>query len=156
MWKIIALYAPLLGATLITGALTIDEFHNWYDCLAGAIIGSVMATSAYRMVYASIWDFRFNHLPLTRHTAFSYGAGASGAGGFETTVWTRQAGWGYEEAWGGAPFDAGYGLRGMANAPGAIADTPHAGPVHGHHDTTSGSSSVGRRPVPPATSEQIV
>ena len=31
MWKLIALYAPLLGATLITGALTIDEFHNWYD-----------------------------------------------------------------------------------------------------------------------------
>ena len=54
MWKLIALYAPLLGATLITGSLTIDEFHNWYDCLAGAIIGSVFAISAYRMVYASV------------------------------------------------------------------------------------------------------
>ena len=112
MWKIIVLYAPLLGATLITGALTIDEFHNWYDCLAGAIIGSVMATSAYRMVYASVWDFRFNHIPLTRHTPFSYGAGEAGAGGFESAVFTRQAGWGYEEAWGGAPFDAAHHLRG--------------------------------------------
>lgn len=112
MWKILVTYAPVLGAFLITGALTIDEFHNWYDCLAGAIIGSVMATSAYRMVYASVWDFRFNHIPLTRHTPFSYGAGQAGAGGFETAVFTRKAGWGYEEAYGGAPFDAAHHLRG--------------------------------------------
>lgn len=115
MWKLIVVYAPLLGAFLITGALTIDEYHHWYDCLAGAIIGSVMATSAYRMVYASIWDFRFNHIPLTRHTPFSYGAGQAGAGGFETAVFTRAGGWGYEEAFGGAPFDAAHGLRGQVN-----------------------------------------
>lgn len=112
-WKLIALYAPLLGATLITGALTIDEFHNWYDCLAGAFIGTVFALSAYRMLYASVWDFRFNHIPLTRHTPFSYGAGAAGAGGFESAVFTRRAGWGYEEAYGGAPFDAAHNLRGQ-------------------------------------------
>jgi diacylglycerol diphosphate phosphatase/phosphatidate phosphatase len=29
MWKLIAIYAPLLGACLIGGALTIDEYHNW-------------------------------------------------------------------------------------------------------------------------------
>ena len=58
MWKLIALYAPLLGACLIGGALTIDEFHNWYDILAGAVIGTVFAFSSYRMVYASVWDFR--------------------------------------------------------------------------------------------------
>jgi len=114
MWKLVALYAPVLAATLITGALTIDEFHNWYDCVAGAIIGSTFAISGYRMVYASVWDFRFNHIPLTRHTPFSYGAGAAGAGGFETAVFTRKAGWGYEEAYGGAPFDAAHGLRGAA------------------------------------------
>lgn len=113
MWKIIVTYAPVLGAFLITGALTIDEFHNWYDCLAGAVIGSVMAISSYRMVYASVWDFRFNHIPLTRHTPFSYGAGQAGAGGFETAVFTRKAGWGFEEAYGGAPFDAATHLRGM-------------------------------------------
>jgi diacylglycerol diphosphate phosphatase/phosphatidate phosphatase len=113
-WKLIVLYAPLLGATLITGSLTIDEFHNWYDCLAGAVIGSVFAISAYRMLYASVWDFRFNHIPLTRHTPFSYGAGPAGAGGFESAVFTRKAGWGFEEAYGGAPFDAAHGLRGQA------------------------------------------
>ncbi|KIW84922.1 hypothetical protein Z517_00310 [Fonsecaea pedrosoi CBS 271.37] len=113
-WKLIVTYAPLLGACLIGGALTIDEFHNWYDVLAGAVIGSIFAISSYRMVYASVWDFRFNHIPLTRHTPFSYGAGAAGAGGFETAVFTRQAGWGYGEHYGGAPFDAAHGLRGQA------------------------------------------
>lgn len=113
MWKLLVVYAPVLGACLIAGSLTIDEFHNWYDCLAGAVIGTVMAFSAYRMVYASVWDFRFNHIPLTRHTPFSYGAGAAGAGGFESAVFTRKAGWGYEEAYGGAPFDAAHHLRGM-------------------------------------------
>ncbi|KAL9618441.1 MAG: hypothetical protein Q9160_006819 [Pyrenula sp. 1 TL-2023] len=161
MWKIIALYAPLLGATLITGALTIDEFHNWYDCLAGAIIGSVMATSAYRMVYASVWDFRFNHIPLTRHTAFSYGAGAPGASGFETSVWTRRAGWGFEEAWGGAPSDAGYGLRGgnTAGAGAGLGGGEYGGAAtghHHHHRGASGSSGVGRKPVAPARGEQMV
>lgn len=29
MWKLIVIYAPILGAVLIGGALTIDEFHNW-------------------------------------------------------------------------------------------------------------------------------
>lgn len=113
MWKLVATYAPILGATLIAGTLTIDEYHNWYDCLAGAIIGTIMAFSAYRMVYASVWDFRFNHIPLTRHTPFSYGAGQAGAGGFETAVFTHAAGWGYDEAYGGAPFDAAHGLRGQ-------------------------------------------
>ena len=28
MWKLIAMYAPILGAVLIGGTLTIDEFHN--------------------------------------------------------------------------------------------------------------------------------
>lgn len=93
MWKLIATYAPILGATLIAGALTVDEYHNWYDCLAGAIIGTVMAFSSYRMVYASIWDWRTNHIPLNRAVPFP----GSGAGvELEHAVFTRQAGWGAE------------------------------------------------------------
>ena len=59
-------FAPLLGATLIAGALTIDEFHNWYDCLAGAIIGTMTAYACFRMSYAAVWDYRYNHIPLSR------------------------------------------------------------------------------------------
>ena len=110
LWKLIAIYAPILGAVLIGGALSIDEFHNWYDILAGAVIGTMFAFSAYRMMYASVWDFRFNHIPLTRDQPFTYGADGSygGFSGFHDVVFTRRAGWGTQEsfAMGGAPFDA--------------------------------------------------
>ncbi|KAG5994606.1 hypothetical protein E4U54_003048 [Claviceps lovelessii] len=90
MWKLVLLYAPILGATLIGGALTIDEYHNWYDVVAGAIIGTVMAFSAYRMTYAAVFDWRFNHIPLNRASAFAYGGGGHGI----DAVATRKASWG--------------------------------------------------------------
>lgn len=102
MWKLIITYAPILGAILVGGALTIDEFHNWWDILAGAIIGTIMAFSSYRMVYASIWDFRFNHIPLNRNVPFMYGAGEAE---LSNAVFTRQVGWGMDKG-AGAPFDA--------------------------------------------------
>jgi membrane-associated phospholipid phosphatase len=74
-WKMILMFAPLLGATLISGALTIDEcmsstarrfartdvtsvVHNWYDVLAGGIIGTCTALVAFRQTFAAIFDFR--------------------------------------------------------------------------------------------------
>jgi len=111
LWKLIAIYAPILGAVLIGGALTIDEFHNWYDILAGAIIGTMFAFSAYRMMYASIWDFRFNHIPLNRNEPFAYGDGGSFGSfhGFHDVVFTRRAGWGsqHNSGLGGAGARAG-------------------------------------------------
>jgi diacylglycerol diphosphate phosphatase/phosphatidate phosphatase len=95
MWKLIVTYAPILGATLIAGALTIDEFHNWYDCLAGAIIGTVMAFSSYRMVYASIWDWRVNHIPLNRAIPFNAAQAELGH-----AVFTHSVGWGMNERFG--------------------------------------------------------
>ena len=158
-WKLIAIYAPVLGATLIAGALTIDEFHNWYDVLAGGIIGSVMAFSAYRMVYASVWDFRFNHIPLTRAIPFTYGAGPSAWDGFHDTVFTHRAGWGVEQgngAWGGAPGDAANSQRGTPfSGAGAATGAGYGagravngeGVSNGHH---APRHSLGRRPVPVA------
>ncbi|PQE32585.1 phosphatidic acid phosphatase beta protein [Rutstroemia sp. NJR-2017a WRK4] len=125
MWKLIATYAPILGATLIAGALTIDEYHNWYDCLAGAIIGTVMAFSAYRMVYASIWDWRTNHIPLNRSVPFP-GAGASAE--LEDATFTRQVGWGTGAGYG---HGHGYGKEGVVQG----------GDVRGH------GAGIGRKPV---------
>lgn len=136
MWKLVAVYAPVLGATLIAGSLTIDEFHNWYDCVAGAIIGTVMAFSAYRMVYASVWDFRFNHIPLNRYASFGYGAGPVE---LMNAVFTRKAGWGLEEGFGGAPFDAS-GAGGMSSG---MMGHQHNGVLSGHHH----DAGVERRPV---------
>ncbi|KAJ9139439.1 Phosphatidic acid phosphatase beta [Pleurostoma richardsiae] len=111
MWKLIVIYMPILGATLIGGALTIDEFHNWYDILAGAIIGTVMAFSAYRMCYAAIWDWRWNHIPLNRGAPFEFGnpelAGAT---------FTRRVGWGSASGASG-PYAEKYGNgAGMSGA----------------------------------------
>ncbi|QRV87689.1 lipid phosphate phosphatase 1 [Ceratobasidium sp. AG-Ba] len=65
-YKLLIFLAPLLGATLIGGVLTVDNSHHWYDVLAGAVIGTTGAFAAFRMSYASVWDYRFNHIPLPR------------------------------------------------------------------------------------------
>jgi membrane-associated phospholipid phosphatase len=65
-WKLVLFYAPILGAILISSSLTIDHYHHWYDILAGSIIGIMFAFGSYRFQYASVWDYRFNHIPLPR------------------------------------------------------------------------------------------
>jgi diacylglycerol diphosphate phosphatase/phosphatidate phosphatase len=147
-WKMILFFCPILGATLIAGALTIDECkkftllmvscshshhltdHNWYDVVAGAIIGTCTALVAFRSTFAAIMDFRFNHILLPRTTSamhrrpwlegphstpyFTYQPAAE----MITTSlpFTREGGWGWgEEAFVGAPNDAtslgGSGMR---------------------------------------------
>lgn len=92
-----------------------------------------MAFSAYRMTYASVWDFRFNHVPVLRHAPFVYGAGPSTFDGFHDAVWTRKAGWGSHDgsAWAGAPFDAADGPRGTM-APQAEGPMGGPGAAPGH------------------------
>ncbi|RXK36888.1 hypothetical protein M231_05862 [Tremella mesenterica] len=68
-WKMILTVAPILGASLIAASLTVDEFHNWYDCLGGAVVGTFCAFIAYRKNFAALWDFRFNHILLPRSTS---------------------------------------------------------------------------------------
>lgn len=145
MWKLIVTYMPILGACLIAGSLTIDAYHNWYDLLAGAIIGTIFAFSAYRMVYASVWDFRFNHIPLSRYAPFTYNSQLGPFGGFQDAMWTRQAGWGQGSASvGGAPFD-------VSNQGGFTAGTSHGNGL----GTQQG---VSRKPVglSPVAGEQMV
>jgi len=43
--------------------------HNWYDVLAGAIIGISTALVAFRQTFAAILDSRFNHVLLSRTTS---------------------------------------------------------------------------------------
>ena len=112
-----------------------------------------MAFSSYRMVYASVWDFRFNHIPLHRNTPFVFGAGASSFDGFHDTVFTRKAGWGTMDggSWGGAPFDAANGPRGtMPPHPEGPVAGHGSGVGQGHHDDGvygTGSSRVQRKPI---------
>lgn len=70
LWKLIALAVPLLGAVLLCGTLIIDNTHSWYDVAGGATIGALAALAAFRMVYAGIFDWRVNHVPLHRNLPF--------------------------------------------------------------------------------------
>lgn len=89
------LLAPLLGAALMACALTIDQAHNWYDILAGSLLGTMVAFMSYRVCYAAVWDWRYNHVPLTRNSPFDYAAAASLAPEYlERAVWARKLGWG--------------------------------------------------------------
>ncbi|GAB1316870.1 Diacylglycerol pyrophosphate phosphatase DPP1 [Madurella fahalii] len=89
------LLAPLLAAALMAGALTIDQAHNWYDIVAGMVIGTVVAFMSYRVCYAAVWDWRHNHIPLTRNNVFDYDVAASLMPEYmERAVWTRKLGWG--------------------------------------------------------------
>lgn len=99
-WKLLVFVTPLIAATLIVGSLTLDMSHNWYDILAGSLIGIFMAILSYRMCFASVWDFRWNHVPLKRGANRGHeevlGMGYTGD---EMRDWcggcaTRRAGWG--------------------------------------------------------------
>jgi len=134
-WKMILMFSPLLGATLISGALTIDEFHNWYDVVVGGIIGIATALVAFRQTFAAIFDFRFNHLLLPRSTSLfhrtPYLPSAAHGPYFTyqpTQQWTsidlpftREGGWGWGEgeAFVGAPGDATAQRAGLGGNTGA-------------------------------------
>ncbi|CAF1617902.1 unnamed protein product, partial [Didymodactylos carnosus] len=76
---------------LIAASLTTDHYHHWYDILVGRIIGSMIATGAYRFQYASIWDYRFNDIPLPRTGAeFGYDYGLEE---FNVIPRSRKGGW---------------------------------------------------------------
>lgn len=120
-WKMILFFAPILGAVLIGGALTIDKFHHHWDVIGGGLIGTACAFVAFRQTFASVWDFRFNHLLLPRTTSLlhrtPYYSGTSSTPSFTyqpqadmlsyNLPVTREGGWGWgQEAAVGAPFDA--------------------------------------------------
>lgn len=110
--------------------------HHWYDVLAGGIIGTVMATIAFRQTFAAVFDFRFNHLLLPRTTSLFHRTPYFRTGTqfpFFTyqpspefmsvqLPFTREGGWGWgQESYVGAPGDAtslGTGVMGhIRNGP---------------------------------------
>ncbi|KAK5110459.1 hypothetical protein LTR62_005810 [Meristemomyces frigidus] len=63
-WKLVMLCVPLLAAMLVGASMIVDGSHHWYDVLAGGLMGTLLAVAAYRMMYASVFDSRINHVPL--------------------------------------------------------------------------------------------
>ncbi|KAJ9114721.1 hypothetical protein QFC22_005597 [Naganishia vaughanmartiniae] len=146
-WKFVLTIAPVCGAVLIAASLTVDEYHNWYDCVGGALTGTFCAFIAYRKTYASIWDFRFNHILLPRSTSLFHRHASEGMlSKFSYNVeealiqrpFTNEGGWRNTSPYGGAPSDAiGVGASGNASVlptsqPISYAPESHfAKPAHG-------------------------
>ncbi|KAK4119840.1 acid phosphatase/Vanadium-dependent haloperoxidase [Parathielavia appendiculata] len=111
------LLAPLLGATLMAACLTVDQAHNWYDILAGVVIGTVVAFMSYRLCYAAVWDWRYNHIPLRRDRVFDYTAAAAlPAEVLEKALWVRKLGWGRKRRAGRRGMMGKAKARGSSNA----------------------------------------
>lgn len=138
--------------------------NHRYDVVAGAVIGTATALVAFRQTFASVWDFRFNHIPLPRTSSLFLRRGiqsSSGAvphagfaadGPFFTYRWqpagavlpswslpmTREGGWGtLDEEHVGAPFDAtAMGLGGLGGGRG--------GGFRGGVGNTTGGGALGR------------
>jgi membrane-associated phospholipid phosphatase len=72
-WKFLLFLFPMVLATLLVGSLTLDMSHNWYDIFAGSLIGTFIAALTYRMTFASIFDWRWNHVPLPRGNMYNLG-----------------------------------------------------------------------------------
>lgn len=63
-WKWLAVMSPLFGSCLIAGTLVVDRNHHVHDILLSIPWGVLIAFLAYRSHYASIFNYRTNHLPL--------------------------------------------------------------------------------------------
>lgn len=63
-WKWLAVMFPLFGSCLIAGTLVVDTNHHVHDILLSIPWGVLVAFLAYRSHYASIFNYRTNHLPL--------------------------------------------------------------------------------------------
>ncbi|TGZ81712.1 hypothetical protein EX30DRAFT_318855 [Ascodesmis nigricans] len=120
-WKLMVFVAPLIAATILVGQLSLDMSHNWYDIVAGSLIGVGMSILAYRMCFASVWDFRWNHVPLIRGAewptlTYSEEEMVAWSGG----VATRRGGWGVPGRGrvGGAPGDVKWGNFNMTGTSG--------------------------------------
>ena len=63
-WKWLVVVFPLFGSCLIAGTLAVDGNHHVYDILFSIPWGILVAFLAYRSHYASLFNYRTNHLPL--------------------------------------------------------------------------------------------
>ena len=71
-WEVPVVVAPLIGATLISCSVLVNADHHVADVIAGAAIGIASALAMYRALFASIWDWRFNHIPLRPREVLRY------------------------------------------------------------------------------------
>lgn len=63
-WKLVLFVFPWSIAFVMALSKVRDGWHHPVDVIFGALVGTVFAHMAYKMVYRSVYDERTNHLPL--------------------------------------------------------------------------------------------
>lgn len=63
-WKLVLFMAPWCIAVLLALSKVRDGWHHPVDVVFGALVGTLFAHMAYKMVYRSVYDERTNHIPL--------------------------------------------------------------------------------------------
>lgn len=71
-WEIPVVVAPLVGAMLLSCTVLVHADHHASDVVVGACMGVVSALVMYRAMFASLWDWRFNHIPLRPWEVMEY------------------------------------------------------------------------------------
>lgn len=145
-WKLSLTLLPLLGSVCIACSLTINAAHNWYDIVAGSVIGTLMALAAYRASYAAVWDWRFNHIPLQPKQAFPYST--KGGTDMAAHTFTRSVGWG-----GRRERDAG---TDSATSSGVVVSHPRHVEAHGVGGEAVGGQGNGSTKRRRVTAEEVV
>jgi diacylglycerol diphosphate phosphatase/phosphatidate phosphatase len=63
-WKLVLSMAPWCIAILLALSKLRDQSHHPVDVVGGALLGTLFAHLAYRMVYRGVYNWRTNHIPL--------------------------------------------------------------------------------------------
>ena len=136
-WEIPVVVAPLLGAMLIACSVLVNADHTAGDVLVGAFNGSLCALVMYRAFYASVWDWRFNHIPLRPREVQEYEVAGENVQGvvLHKGMWEQRVGRNIDGR------KTGYWRR--RNTPGVIGGGVGEGQVNGAGGGPGGGNTAG-------------
>jgi diacylglycerol diphosphate phosphatase/phosphatidate phosphatase len=63
-WKLVLFMTPWCVATLLALSKIRDRWHHPVDVVFGALLGTLFAHMAFKMVYRSVYNERTNHIAL--------------------------------------------------------------------------------------------
>lgn len=97
-WEVPVVVAPLIGAMLLSCSVLVHADHHVSDVVVGACLGVASALAMYRAMFASVWDWRFNHIPLRPWEVVEYEVGGENVEGvvLHKGVWGTRVGRNFE------------------------------------------------------------
>lgn len=97
-WEVPVVVAPLIGAMLLSCSVLVHADHHVSDVVVGACLGVASALAMYRAMFASVWDWRFNHIPMRPWEVVEYEVGGENVEGvvLHKGVWGTRVGRNFE------------------------------------------------------------